>query len=422
MQLHLRSTVVLLSVIAASVSTVAADPIVLRAARLLDVDSGKIVSPAVLVIDAQHIAAVNPERTPPGAETIDLGDVTLIPGLMDMHTHLTADLQGDWVHRGVKETASDAALRGVRNGRVTLLAGFTTVRNVGSGGFSGVALMRAVERGTIDGPRIFPAAHALGITGGHCDTTGYAPGILEGGPEQGVADGVDEVLEAVRYQIKHGAKFIKTCATAGVLSFEGTVGAQQYSEDELRAMVEEVSRHGLKVAAHAHGSEGILAAVRAGVASIEHGSMLTDEIITEMKTRGTYLVPTTYLVEAIDLDNLPPPVRAKAEFVLPRAVDSLRRAIAAGVKIAYGTDAAVYPHGDNAREFAVLVERGMSPIEAIRSATIHSAELLGVADRGRLKAGLLADVVAVPGNPLEEIRAMEEVVFVMKDGNVYKRP
>jgi len=422
MQFRLGSTAVLLSVLVASVSAVVADPIVLRAARLLDVDSGKIVSPAVLVIDAQHIAEVNPERTPAGAETIDLGDVTLLPGLMDMHTHLTGDLQGDWVNRAVKETAADAALRGARNGRVTLLAGFTTVRNVGSGGFSGVALMRATERGTIDGPRIFPAAHALGITGGHCDTTGYAPGILEGGPEHGVADGAAEVLKAVRYQIKHGAKVIKTCATAGVLSFEGPVGAQQYSEDELRAMVEEAARHGLKVAAHAHGSDGILAAVRAGVASIEHGSMLTDVIIAEMKSRGTYLVPTTYLVEAIDMSNLPPPVRAKAEFITPRAADSLRRAIAAGVKIAYGTDAAVYPHGDNAKEFAVLVKRGMSPIEAIRSATIHAADLLGVADRGRLKTGLLADVIAVPGNPLEEIRVMEEVVFVMKDGNVYKRP
>ncbi len=422
MQFRFGSTAVLLSVIAVSVSTVAADPIVLRAARLLDVDSGKIVSPAVLIIDAQRITAVNPERTPAGAETIDLGDVTLLPGLMDMHTHLTSDLQGDWVHRGVKETAADGALRGARNGRVTLLAGFTTVRNLGSSGFSGVALRRAVERGTIDGPRIFPAAHALGITGGHCDTTGYAPGILEGGPEQGVADGTAEVLKAVRYQIKHGAKVIKTCATAGVLSFEGPVGAQQYSEDELRVMVEEAARHDIKVAAHAHGSDGILAAVRAGVASIEHGSMLTDEIIAEMKTRGTYLVPTTYLVEAIDMDNLPPPVRAKAEFITPHAVNSLRRAIAAGVRIAFGTDAGVYPHGDNAKEFAVLVERGMSPIEAIRSATIHSADLLGVADRGRLKAGFLADVIAVPGNPLEEIRALEEVVFVMKGGNVYKRP
>lgn len=405
-----------------SATLLAADTTVLRADRMLDVDTGKIVSPAVVVVDGQRIVAVNPGQVPQNVETIDLGDRTLLPGLIDMHTHLTGDLSGDWVHRDVKEIAADAALRGVKNGWLTLMAGFTTVRNVGSGGFSGVALMRAVDRGDVIGPRIVPAAHAIGITGGHCDVTGYAPGILEGGPEQGLADGVNEVLEAVRYQIKHGAKVIKTCATAGVLSFEGSVGAQQYSEEELRAMVEEATRHGLKVAAHAHGSEGILAAVRAGVASIEHGSMLTDEIISEMKKRGTYLVPTTYLVAAIDLDNLPPAIRAKAEFILPRAVASLRLAIAKGVKIAFGTDAAVFPHGDNAKEFAVLVERGMAPIEAIRSATIGAVDLLGVDDRGRLKEGLLADVIAVAGNPLDEIRVLEDVVFVMKDGKVFKQP
>jgi len=415
-------TAALLPLIILSSVLAEAETTVLRAERMLDVDSGKIVSPAVLIVEGDRIVSIDPADAPEEAETIDLGDVTLLPGLMDMHTHLTGDLAGDWVHRDVKETAADAALRGVKNGWLTLQAGFTTVRNVGSGGFSGVALMRAIDRGDVLGPRIFPAAHALGVTGGHCDVTGYSPGILEGGTAEGVADGVDEVLKAVRYQIKHGAKVIKTCATAGVLSHEGPVGAQQYSEQELRAMVEEAARHDVKVAAHAHGSEGILAAVRAGVASIEHGSMLTDEILKEMKKRGTYLVPTTYLVESIDLDNLPPHIRAKAEFILPLAVKSLRRAIEEGVKIAYGTDAAVYPHGDNGKEFAVLVERGMTPIEAIRSATVYAADLLGVDDRGRLREGLLADVVAVNGNPLDEIETMANVVFVMKGGRVHKQP
>jgi imidazolonepropionase-like amidohydrolase len=226
----------------------------------------------------------------------------------------------------------------------------------------------------------------------------------------------------VRYQIKHGAKVIKVCATAGVLSLEGPVGAQQLSEVELRTIVEEATRHGLKVAAHAHGAEGIIAAVKAGVASIEHGSILNDEAIRLMKERGTYLVPTTYLTQAIRLDSLPAPIRAKAEYILPRARQSLQLAIKSGVKIAFGTDAAVYPHGDNAKEFAALVERGMTPLEAIRTATVNAADLLGVNDRASIAPGLLADLVAVPGNPLENIRVLEDVRFVMKGGQIYKRP
>ena len=397
------------------------EPILLRAARWLDVESGELVQDAAILIQGGRIAALftgEPDARAEGAEVLDLGDLTLLPGLMDMHTHLTYDLEGDWVHRAVKETAADQALRGARNARRTLEAGFTTVRNVGSGGFSDVALERAIERGLVPGPRIVPAAHALGITGGHCDLTGFAPGILEGGPAEGVADGPDEAMKAVRYQIKHGARVIKICATAGVLSFEGPVGAQQYTRAEMEAIVQEAARHGVKVAAHAHGSEGILAAVESGVASIEHGSILTDETIEAMKARGTYLVPTTYLAEAIDLENLPPPVRAKAEYVLPRARESLRRAIEAGVKIAFGTDAAVYPHGDNAKELAVLVERGMSPLDAIRTATVNAADLLGVDDRGRIEEGKLADLIAVEGNPLEDVTVLEDVRFVMIDGRV----
>jgi imidazolonepropionase-like amidohydrolase len=235
-------------------------------------------------------------------------------------------------------------------------------------------------------------------------------------------DGPWEAVEAVRYQIKHGARWIKICATAGVLSLEGPVGAQQLSDEEMRAIVEEAARHGVKVAAHAHGTEGILAAVRAGVASIEHGSMLTDEAIALMKERGTYLVPTTYLADAIDLEVLPPPIRAKAESVLPVAKESVRRAIRAGVPIAFGTDAAVYPHGDNARELATLVERGMTPLEALRTATLHAAALLGVDDRGVIAPGRLADLVAVDGDPLADISVTERVSFVMQGGKVHKAP
>ena len=392
---------------------------VLRAARMLDVQTGRIVSPAVVVIEKDRIKSVNPANVPAGT-VIDLGDVTLLPGLIDMHTHLSSDIEGNWLHRSVTDTTGDNALRGARNARKSLLAGFTTVRDVGSSDFVDVALMRAIDQDFVPGPRMFPAGHAIGITGGHCDTTGYIPGVQERGPESGVADGPEAALKAVRYQIKHGAKVIKVCATAGVLSLEGPVGAQQLSEIELRAIVEEASRHGLKVAAHAHGTEGIIAAVRAGVASIEHGSLLNDEAISLMKQRGTYLVPTTYLGQAIRLDALPQPIRAKAEFVLPRARQSLQLAIKSGVKIAFGTDAAVYPHGDNAREFAVLVERGMTPADALRAATLNAADLLGVSDRGSIAPGLLADLVAVPGNPLENIRVLEDVRFVMKGGQIYK--
>ncbi|MEZ4702556.1 MAG: amidohydrolase family protein [Rhodothermales bacterium] len=403
------------------VSASQAQPVVLKAARLLDVETGRLVAPAALVVEDGRIAAVNAARIPAGAEVIDLGDMTLLPGLMDMHTHLTFALEGDWVHDGVVKTPADLALMGAYNARKTLMAGITTVRDVGSVGFADVSLARAIDAGQVDGPSIFPAGHSIGITGGHCDATGYAPGILESGPEAGIADGPDEATKAVRYQIKHGAKVIKICATAGVLSFEGPVGAQQLSAEEMRAIVEEAGRHGLKVAAHAHGSDGILAAVRAGVASIEHGSILTDEIIAEMKQRGTYLVPTTHLVDAIDMEMLPPPIRRKAEEVTPLAVASLKKAIAAGVPIAMGTDATVMPHGDNMLEFVAMVDRGMAPLEAIRSGTTHAADLLGVADRGRLAEGLRADIIAVRGNPLEDIRALETVPFVMKGGVVYKK-
>jgi imidazolonepropionase-like amidohydrolase len=397
-----------------------AETLLLSAARLLDVDSGKMIAPATVLVEDGKIAVINPESPPTEARRIELGDATLLPGFIDMHTHLTGDLEEGWVHRPVEESDGDRALRGAHGAKLTLAAGFTTVREAGSAGFTDVALAKAIAAGRIDGPDVFPVGHALSITGGHCDDTGFAPGILENGPREGIADGPDEVVKAVRYQIKHGAKFIKICATAGVLSFEGPVGAQQFSAVEMRAAVEEAARHGVRVMAHAHGSEGILAAVRAGVASIEHGSMLTDEIIREMKKRGTWLVPTTYLADSIKLENLPPPIRAKAESVLPLAKDSIRKAVAAGVRIAFGTDAAVIPHGTNAREFAALVNRGMTPLDAIRAGTVHAAELLGVTDRGRLAPGLRADLVAVPGNPLDDIHATERVAFVMKQGHIYK--
>ena len=278
--------------------------------------------------------------------------------------------------------------------------------------------MGAIDEGMVPGPRMIPAGHAIGITGGHCDETGWAPGILRRGVEQGVADGPDQVMAAVRNQVKYGAKVIKICATAGVLSHDATVGAQQLSDEEMEAVVQEAARHGLKVAAHGHGEVGIVAAIAAGVNSIEHGSMLTDEALALMKERGTWLVPTTTLRD-IELPDLPPAILAKRRSIAAVAKESLRRAIKAGVKIAMGTDAGVLPHGQNAREIAAMVDRGMTPADALRAATIGSAELLGVTDRGTISAGKLADLIAVEGNPLEDPTAVQRVKWVMKGGAVY---
>jgi len=401
-----------------------AAPVVVQAARMLDVVSGELIAPARIVVERGRITAVNPDSLPAGAEVIDLGDLTLLPGLIDAHTHLSLQLGPGMQLQAVTRSTADRTIAAVGYAEKTLLAGFTTVRDLGSDDFIDVALARASDAGTLAAPRIIPAGHVLSMTGGHGDAGGFVPGILEDDFRTGLADGPDEVQKAARYQIKHGARVIKVMATAGVLSFEEAVGAQQYSAAELRAAVEEAARHGIPVAAHAHGAEGILAAVEAGVASIEHGSLINDEIIARMKEKGTYLVPTTYLAGAIRLDLLPPPIRAKAEWVLPRAAENLAKAIRAGVPIAFGTDAGVYPHGDNAREFGTLVEeRGMSPLAALRAATVNAADLLRVSDdRGQIAPGFLADLIAVAGNPLETIRTLEDVRFVMKGGVVYKGP
>lgn len=391
---------------------------------MIDVRTGELISPALVVVEDNMIVAVNPASPPIGNETIDLGDRTLLPGLFDMHTHVTLDYftGNHWTTAAVKETPADWALYGVEFGRQTLNAGFTTIRDAGTWpGFPDIALMRAVDAGRVTGPRIYPAGHYLSITGGHCDVTGYAPGIMELGPNQGIANGVDEILRAVRYQAKHGAKVIKVCATSGVFSAGKQPGVQQYSDLELRTIVEEASRQGLRVMAHAHGSEGILAAVKAGVASIDHGSMLTAEIVKEMKKRGTYYVPTLYLADIPLPENTPQDTIDKSNYLKPFIEESFRMAVDSGVNIALGTDSGVLRHDETGKEFYAMVSRGMTPLHALQSATINAADLLGVSDRAELKVGRLADIIAVEGNPLVDIKAMERVTFVMKDGDVIKQ-
>jgi imidazolonepropionase-like amidohydrolase len=393
---------------------------VVKAARMLDVATGKMVEPGILVTNGDRIVSIGAANIPASAEVIDLGDATLLPGLIDAHVHLMDEPGSDWIRQRAYETPALWALRAARSAERALLAGFTTVRDIGSTGFVDVAVGKATDSNWIKGPRVVPVGHPITTTGGHCDVTGFAPGILERGTEAGVADGPEEVRKAVRYQIKHGAKWIKMCATAGVFSFEGPVGAQQYSEAELRAGVEEAALHGIRVAAHAHGTEGILAAVRAGVRSIEHGSILSEEAIRLMKARGTWLVPQAYIGQAIDPSTLEPAIRAKHEQITPLAERSLKQAIRSGLKIAFSTDGPL-PNNDPGREFDALVKHGMTPLQSIQSATIGGAELIELDDRGQLVPGKIADVIAVVGNPLQNIRTMENVVFVMKGGRVVKR-
>jgi imidazolonepropionase-like amidohydrolase len=406
--------------------SVSAHMLAIKADRMLDVRSGEIESPALLLVNNGNIVAVNPSSLPKGVTVIDLGDQTLLPGLIDMHTHITGDYftGDDWTTAAVRQTASDWALQGVRFAREILENGFTTVRDLGAQpGFPDVALMRAIEAGHMPGPDIWPSGHAISVTGGHCDWTGFAPGVMELGPEAGIADGVDEAMKAVRYQAKHGVRAIKICATGGVFSFSqnAEVGAQQYTIAELEAIVREAHKFGLKVAAHAHGTKGINAAIIAGVDSIEHGSILSEESIKLMKERGTFLVPQAYLNEFELAPDTPAATVAKNEYLKPLVTNSFKMAYKAGVKMAFGSDNGVFPHRDTALEFAALTRMGISEIDTLRMATIYAVELLGIDDRGELIAGKRADIIAVPGNPLNDITKMEAVSFVMKQGKVFKQ-
>jgi imidazolonepropionase-like amidohydrolase len=404
----------------------------IRAGTLIDGTGATPVKNAVVLIQGDRITAVGANLAiPAGATVIDLSGATLLPGFIDAHVHLASRVigDGDWQHANLTELPSQIALLGAAHAQQTLEAGFTTVRVVGSAHFGDIALRNAINAGWIPGPRILGAGISFGIRGGHCDeTNGLQPDALghEGGIEVGVANGVEEVRNAVRYMVKYGADVIKICATGGVLSLTDSVGVQQYTEEEMRAIVETATQLDRRVAAHAHGTAGIKAAVRAGVTSIEHGSILDAEAVQLMKQHGTWLVPTLlagFTVESLaNAGRLPPPIAAKALAIAPRMHASFKLALDGGVKIALGTDAGVMRHGTNAREFGLMVRYGMTPMQAIVAGTSSGATLLGLErDIGTIAVGKRADLVAVTGDPLQNIQVLEHVDFVMKDGRVFKQ-
>jgi imidazolonepropionase-like amidohydrolase len=396
---------------------------VIRAGRLLDVRSGSMLSNQAIVVENDKIVSVGPDSgtADAGAKLIDLSGKTVLPGLIDAHTHITFDPRFGYDRLAV--SLPREALIGAKNARVTLLAGFTTIRNVGASEFADIALRDAINAGDVPGPRIDASGPALSITGGHCDDN-LLPYEWHA-TEVGVADGVENVQHKVREIIKYGADVIKVCATGGVLSLGDNPQASQYTQEELRAIIADAHRLGRKVAAHAHGAQGILWATQAGVDSIEHGSYIDDAGIAAMKQHGTYLVPTLYLgdwfLENAPKTGVPPAMLAKAKDVMPAARQNVAHAFASGVKVGFGTDAAVYPHGLNAREFAVMVKLGLTPLQAIQAATVNDADLLGWSDRvGVIEPNHYADIIAVDGDPLEDVTTLERVKFVMKGGVVYK--
>ena len=406
---------------------------VLKAARMFDGKSDTLGKPGLVVVTDGKIAGVGAGTAiPAGAEVLDFGDATLLPGFIDAHTHLTMMHSDDYKQSELdvlQKTIAERALDASANARVTLMAGITTVRDVGSSDYLDVGLRNAIRDRVVPGPRMLVTVHALGATGGHCDyEDGFRAGLFghESGPLDGVINGPEQARYAVRLDHKYGADMIKVCATGGVLSLTDDVDTPQLTQEELNAIVDEAHALRRKTAAHAHGAEGAKRAIRAGIDSIEHGTFLDDEALDMMKERGTYLVPTLMashgIQEQIDKGTyIPPPILAKAKAAIASVHRTFQKALAKGVKIGMGTDAAVYAHGRNTEEFFQMVDLGMKAIDALRAGTSADADLLGLADKiGTLEAGKLADVVAVPGDPVENIRQTEHVFFVMKEGVIYK--
>jgi len=397
----------------------------IKAGRVLDVESGKVLRDQVIVIEGERITAISPVATtaiPSHAKVIDLSRSTVLPGLIDAHTHLTSNPHQHG-YSSLGTSGVRAALYGVRAARDTLNAGFTTVRDVGSEGFADVALRDAINDGDFPGPRILASGYALGIKGGHCDNNLLPAEYNE--VAKGVADGPWAARSKVREMAKYGADVIKICATGGVLSKGNSPGSQQYTLEEMQAIVQEAHKLGRKVAAHAHGASGISDAIRAGVDSVEHSSLIDEEGIKLAKQHGTWLVMDIYnddyiLSEGEKAGFLPESL-AKEKEIGQKQRDNFRAALKGGARMAFGSDAGVYPHGDNGKQFYYMVKYGMTPMQAIQAATINAADLLGLKDKvGSIKVGKLADIIAVDADPLVDVTTLTKVNFVMKNGKVYK--
>jgi imidazolonepropionase-like amidohydrolase len=414
---------------AVSAEAPAPRPLVIRGAHLFDAASGTLVDPGVVVVAGERISAVGRDASvPPDAEVIDLGDATLLPGLIDAHVHLSAQSSDDWYrdrYQGVAQFPAEQALRAALYARRTLEAGITTVRDLGSSDYISLGLRNAINAGAIPGPRMLIANYAIGSTGGHADDDPIPPQrIAESGIVQGVCNGADACRAAVREQIKFGADVIKFMPSGGVLSLADSVDAPELTQEEMNAIVSEAHTWGRKVAAHCHGDRAAKMALAAGVDSIEHGSFLKDDTLLEMKRRHVFLVPTLSAGEWVGAkaEQFPPAIAVKARAAAAAMFETFRHAVRLGVPIAMGTDAAVEPHGRNAHEFVLMVNDGLTPAQALMAGTTGGAELLGLADQiGTLQPGKRADIVAVAGNPLADIAAVEHPLLVMKDGTIYRR-
>jgi imidazolonepropionase-like amidohydrolase len=423
-----------ISLFAATVFAQTNNTVALKAARMFDGKTKALVANAVIIVQGDKIVdAGSGIAIPQGAQVIDLGDATLSPGFMDAHTHLTDDFT-DFNKRRINElesTVAELTLNSVPRARATLDAGFTTVRDLGSRAtnshdFMDVGLRNAINKGIVPGPRMLVATHGVGATGGHFDPmSGYRDFLFGRVPDwtDGIADGPEEVRKAVRHEVKNGADVIKAAVSGGVLSLADEVDTPQLTPAEIAALVDESHRLRKKVAVHCHGDQAGHDAIEAGVDSIEHGSFLKPETLTLMKSKGTWLVPTLMATEYImgKIDAYPPALAAKARAAAAARSDMFRNAVRIGVKIGLGTDAAVFPHGQNAKEFKLMVDLGLPPIEALRAGTANDADLLGIAARtGTLEKGKLADIVAIPGDPTQDITATERVSFVMREGKVFR--
>ncbi len=431
MKITFRVLVILLCL---GIAAQAADQLIaLKAARMFDGKSNALVQNAVVIVQGDKIVDAGSNLlVPSGAQVIDLGDATLAPGFMDAHTHLTADFSGNYNERRLQQldlNVSEQAIRATAFARATVEAGFTTVRDLGSRfiashEFVDVALRNSINRGVIVGPRMLVATKGIGATGGHFDPSGGFRDFLFGREPDytdGIANGPDEIRKAVRFEVKNGADVIKAAVSGGVLSLGDEVDTPQLTPAEMTALVDESHRLRKKVAVHCHGDQAAREAIEAGVDSIEHGSFMKPETLTMMKKKGTFLTPTLMASEWImgKLDNYPPALQAKAKAATAARSEMFRNAIKMGIKISFGTDAAVFPHGQNAKEFKLMVDLGMSAIDALKSATGNDAELLGIGQKvGTLEKGKLADIIAMPGDPTSDITATERVSFVMKEGKI----